>query len=154
LIVQILRVVIYAAASLGLTIVVAFSYLVYTDHTERKNKSALLARANSVENANLLSVQSMQLRGADNRQTVIRTYVLVRTTLYSILKLSEKAGQTEREIILNLKGAPLLRASSDALDRIYRVYEYVRFGGATVSEHDLESFLKDVRSLSGSCLDS
>lgn len=142
------------AVSLGLTIVTALGYLAFMDRSEHKNRHALLAQSNRGDNPNLLMAESIQERGTDNRQTVIRTYGLVRNALHSILKLPDKSGQTERELIVNLKSKPLLIASSDTLGRIYSVYEQVRFGGANISERNLEFFLKDVRSLSGLRLDS
>ena len=142
---QVLQTLIGIAVSLSLAIFAALAYSTYNSHMiEKKAKNA-----KTDSSRDLLTDETMQ-RGTDNKQTIIRLYWLLRNELHASLKLPPMTGQTEREIVRKLTDLSTNKLTVDTLHKIYLVYERARFGNASISEPEMQSFLNDFRSLNTS----
>ena len=142
---QVLQTLIGIAVSLSLAIFAALAYSTYNSHMiEKKAKNA-----KTDSSRDLLTDETMQ-RGTDNKQTIIRLYWLLRNEFHASLKLPPMTGQTEREIVRKLSDLSTNKLTVDTLHKIYLVYERARFGNASISEPEMQSFLNDFRSINTS----
>ncbi|MGA2785562.1 MAG: hypothetical protein ABSF09_12770 [Candidatus Bathyarchaeia archaeon] len=141
---QVLQALIIIAVLLSLVILAALGYSTFNGHMVQKTKNA-----QALKSGNLLAEETIQ-HATDKKQIIIRLYWLLRNEFHATLKLPPMTGQTEREILGKIRNLSTNKLAVESFHKVYLVYERVRFGDTSISQHELESFLSDVRSLNAS----
>jgi hypothetical protein len=128
---------------LGIAVSAIIGYSTYNSRTSKGKSNTAAQSASGI----MLMDEIMRRGGMNSKETVIRLYWLLRSELNPRLSTLVTTGQTEREIIANFRSTLTNGAAAETLQKIYSVYEGVRFGNMNVSSQELESYLNDVRTL-------
>lgn len=145
----ILQAVTIVATLLGLAVAVGLGFAFYSSKrmaSEKDSEDRARERtAIGVEGKIIAVVGLIEAYGIP--KAVLQSYFEAKDALVSLLGLEDFKNQTELEIMRRIVTTDRTKLSSNEFERIYEIYERVRFGGQNISTNDVQSFLVDLREI-------